>query len=101
VDHVKFDGVGASDIADVQAWSTALKQTGRPIWLELSNDLPIADASTWHSLANGWRTTGDIECYSCWAPPYYASSHVSAVSWRGMSYCSATRPGAPLPGRQG
>jgi alpha-galactosidase len=23
------------------------------------------DASTWHSLANGWRTTGDIECY-CW-----------------------------------
>ena len=47
----------------------------RPIWLELSNDLPIADASTWHSQANGWRTTGDIECYSCWAPPYYASSH--------------------------
>jgi hypothetical protein len=69
VDYVKFDGVGASDIADVQAWSTALKQTGRPIWLELSNDLPIADASTWHSQANGWRTTGDIECYSCWAPP--------------------------------
>jgi alpha-galactosidase len=66
VDYVKLDGVGSSDIADVQAWSTALKQTGRPIWLELSNNLPIADASTWHSLANGWRTTGDIECY-CWA----------------------------------
>jgi len=65
VDYVKLDGVGASDIPDVQAWSTALKQTGRPIWLELSNNLPIADASTWHSLANGWRTTGDIECY-CW-----------------------------------
>jgi alpha-galactosidase len=65
VDYVKIDGVGSSDIADVQAWSTALKQTGRPMWLELSNNLPIANASTWHSLANGWRTTGDIECY-CW-----------------------------------
>jgi len=67
VDYVKLDGVGASDIADVQAWSTALKQTGRPMWLELSNALPIANASTWSSLANGWRTTGDIECYSCWS----------------------------------
>jgi alpha-galactosidase len=65
VDYVKLDGVGASDIDDVQAWSTALKQTGRPMWLELSNDLPIADAKTWSSLANGWRTNGDIECY-CW-----------------------------------
>ncbi len=69
VDYVKIDGVGSSDIPDVQAWSTALKQTGRPMWLELSNNLPIADASTWHSLANGWRTTGDIECYSCWSVP--------------------------------
>jgi alpha-galactosidase len=66
VDYVKIDGVGASDIADVRAWSTALNQTGRPMWLELSNNLPIADASTWSSLANGWRTTGDIECY-CWS----------------------------------
>jgi alpha-galactosidase len=65
VDYVKLDGVGDSDIADVQAWSTALAQTGRPIWLELSNNLPIEDASTWSSLANGWRTDGDIECY-CW-----------------------------------
>jgi alpha-galactosidase len=65
VDYVKLDGVGDSDIADVQAWSTALAQTGRPIWLELSNDLPIDNASTWSSLANGWRTDGDIECY-CW-----------------------------------
>jgi alpha-galactosidase len=65
VDYVKLDGVGSSDIADVRAWSTALKQTGRPMWLELSNDLPISDAKTWSSLSNGWRTNGDIECY-CW-----------------------------------
>jgi alpha-galactosidase len=65
VDYVKIDGVGAGDIPDVQAWSAALQQSGRPIALELSNGLAIADATTWSSLANGWRTTGDIECYGC------------------------------------
>jgi alpha-galactosidase len=63
VDYVKLDGVGAGDIPDVQAWSTALQQAGRPMALELSNSLAISDAETWSSLANGWRTTGDIECY--------------------------------------
>jgi alpha-galactosidase len=63
VDYLKIDGVGTGDLADIQAWSTALKQTGRPIALELSNSLSISDATTWSTLANGWRTTGDIECY--------------------------------------
>jgi alpha-galactosidase len=63
VDYVKLDGVGSFDIPDVQAWSTALQQTGRPMALELSNSLNIADGPTWSSLANGWRTTGDVECY--------------------------------------
>ncbi|HEV2371693.1 MAG TPA: hypothetical protein VGS19_05930 [Streptosporangiaceae bacterium] len=65
VDYVKLDGVGASDIPDLQAWSAALVQTGRPIHLELSNSLAIADAATWAKYSNGWRTGGDIECYSC------------------------------------
>ena len=65
VDYLKVDGVGAGDIPDVQAWSTALAQTGRPIHLELSNSLAIADASTWAQYSNGWRTGGDIECYGC------------------------------------
>jgi alpha-galactosidase len=63
VDYLKLDGVGSFDTPDVQAWSTALKQSGRTIALELSNSLNIADATTWSSLANGWRTGGDIECY--------------------------------------
>ncbi|MGH3155357.1 MAG: alpha-galactosidase D, partial [Streptosporangiaceae bacterium] len=63
VDYVKLDGVGDSDIDDVQAWSTALQQTGRPIHLELSNSLDIANAATWAQYSNGWRTGGDIECY--------------------------------------
>lgn len=63
VDYVKLDGVGSFDIPDVQAWSDALRQTGRPIHLELSNSLNINDAATWSQLANGWRTGGDVECY--------------------------------------
>src|ERR1039457_7162626 len=65
VDYLKLDGVGSFDIPDVQAWSQALRQTGRPIHFELSNRLNIADASTWAQYSNGWRTGGDIECYAC------------------------------------
>jgi alpha-galactosidase len=64
VDYVKIDGVGTSDVPDIQAWSKALVQTGRPIHLELSNNLAIGSAATWRQYANGWRTGGDIECYS-------------------------------------
>ncbi len=63
VDYVKIDGVGTPDIPDVQAWSDALKNTGRPIHLELSNSLDINNAPTWAQLSNGWRTGGDVECY--------------------------------------
>jgi alpha-galactosidase len=65
VDYVKIDGVGTFDVPDIQAWSNALRQTGRPIHLELSNNLAISGAATWKQYANGWRTGGDIECYPC------------------------------------
>ena len=65
VDFVKLDGVGSWDVADVRAWSAALRQTGRPILLELSNALAISQAPRWAALADGWRTTPDIECHSC------------------------------------
>jgi alpha-galactosidase len=65
VDYVKLDGVGAGDIPDIDAWSVALRQTGRPMLLELSSALPLSDAPLWASLADEWRTTGDIECHSC------------------------------------
>ena len=63
VDYLKLDGVGDSDVGDVEAWSAALDQSGRPIHLELSNSLDIANAATWAQYSNGWRTGGDIECY--------------------------------------
>ena len=63
VDYLKLDGVGDSDVGDVQAWSAGLQQSGRQIHLELSNSLDIANAATWAQYSNGWRTGGDIECY--------------------------------------
>ena len=63
VDYLKIDGVGSFDVPDVQAWSNALRHSGRVIHLELSNNLDIAAASTWQRYSNGWRTGGDIECY--------------------------------------
>jgi alpha-galactosidase len=84
VDYVKLDGVGSFDTPDVQAWSTALKQTGRPMALELSNSLNIADATTWSSLANSWRTTGDIECYCSTLTNYsnISSRFDEAADWQ-------------------
>jgi hypothetical protein len=92
VDYLKIDGVGSADIPDVQAWATALKATGRPINYALSNNLPIANATTWRQLANSWRTQGDVECYCGPGPngsgfPLTDWSHVSsrfgsAASWQ-------------------
>ncbi|HEX4787030.1 MAG TPA: CBM35 domain-containing protein [Actinospica sp.] len=63
VDYLKLDGVGDGDVGDVQAWSSALQQSGRAIHFELSNSLDINNAATWAQYSNGWRTGGDIECY--------------------------------------
>ncbi|TMR97086.1 alpha-galactosidase [Nonomuraea basaltis] len=92
VDYLKIDGVDATTIADVEAWDRALRQTGRPINFALSNNLPIAQATTWRRLANSWRTQGDIECYCGSGPngsgyPLTDWAHVvsrfnSAASWQ-------------------
>jgi hypothetical protein len=86
VDFLKIDGVGSFDIPDVQAWSAALKNTGRGIVFDLSNTLDIAHATTWQNYANAWGTQGDVECYnSCrgqlvdWAT--VSSRFASAAAW--------------------
>jgi alpha-galactosidase len=63
VDFLKIDGVGDWDIPDIQAWSTALRQSGRPIYFSLSNSLDVNNVSIWQQNANGWRISGDVECY--------------------------------------
>ncbi|SEC43541.1 Alpha galactosidase A [Streptomyces sp. 3213] len=70
VDYIKMDFVGpggglvpADNRLEMRAWHQAIVATGRPMHLELSNSLSIADAATWQATSNGWRTRGDIECY--------------------------------------
>jgi alpha-galactosidase len=94
-DYVKLDGVGSFDIPDVQAWSTALQQTGRPMALELSNSLNIADGPTWSSLANGWRTTGDVECYCGSGGSSYPLTDWNNVSGRFAAAASWQPYGGP------
>jgi len=81
VDYVKLDGVGSWDIPDIEAWSAALRQTGRPILLELSNNLAVSQAAQWSSLADGWRTGTDIECYTCEA----GSSSYPLTTWANVA----------------
>jgi phospholipase C len=49
-------GLDEHDHPDIRAWSQALRQTGRPIIPELSDDLALSDAAQWSALADGWRT---------------------------------------------
>jgi len=63
VDYLKLDGVGDATEADIEAWSQALRQTGRPIHFELSNGLDPANGTVWREYSNGWRISGDIEAY--------------------------------------
>jgi hypothetical protein len=75
IDYLKIDGVRNQDIADVEAWAKALKKTGRPIHVELSNNLDIKHIDTWKNLSNGWRTDHDVEAYGT----------PNLVSWKKIS----------------
>jgi alpha-galactosidase len=72
IDFVKLDFVGpgggnlpADNREDIHQWHLAILNSGRPIWLELSNWLSIDQAKFWRANANGWRIDDDIECYRC------------------------------------
>ena len=80
VDFIKMDFVGpgggykgfrrTNNRPDIKHWAEALKNTGRPIWLELSNGLSLKYAKFWRKYANGWRIDNDIEAYHT---PYLTS----------------------------
>ena len=79
VDYLNIDGVGDSDIDDIEAWSQALVQTGRPIHFELSNNLDVNNGSLWRQYVNGWRIDGDIECY-CSSTSYPLTSWANVMT---------------------
>jgi hypothetical protein len=64
VDFLKIDAVTTANIPDIQAWSRALRQTGRPMLFDLSNTLDITHIDDWRKYANAWRIDGDVQCYT-------------------------------------
>ncbi|HEX4166163.1 MAG TPA: CBM35 domain-containing protein [Bryobacteraceae bacterium] len=71
IDFIKLDGVtpgsdsnnlSVDNRADVAAWSEAIAQSGRKIWLTVSWDLDEDYLSVWQQFANARRTDQDVEC---------------------------------------
>ena len=56
------DDLSIDNRADVQAWSTAIAKTGRPIWLTVSWQLSEDYASVWQQWSNARRIDDDVEC---------------------------------------
>ena len=66
VDYIKIDGMKNSNAADVKAWSNAIRQSGRPMILDVTQgNLTIAIAPTLMKYANQWEFAPDVECYRC------------------------------------
>jgi hypothetical protein len=66
VDYIKIDGMTDNNAADVKAWSDAIKQSGRPMVLDVTQgDLTTAIAPTLMKYANQWEFAPDVECYRC------------------------------------
>ena len=71
IDYIKLDSVtpgsyndnlNINNIHDVQAFSKAIAQSGRPIWLTVSWALDEDYLSDWQQNANARRIEGDVEC---------------------------------------
>jgi hypothetical protein len=66
VDYIKIDGMKDSNAADVKAWSNAIRQSGRPMVLDVTQgSYTSALAPTLMKHANQWEFAPDVECYRC------------------------------------
>jgi hypothetical protein len=66
VDYIKLDGMTDSNAADVKAWSNAIRQSGRPMVLDITQgSYTKALAPTLMKYANQWEFAPDVECYRC------------------------------------
>ena len=63
IDYLKLDGVTNDNIADVQAWHTAIAQSGRSYPMGLSWWLDVKNAAVWKANASQARIDNDVECY--------------------------------------
>jgi hypothetical protein len=66
VDYIKIDGMTNANAADVKAWSDAIRHSGRPMVLDVTQgDFTTALAPTLMKYANQWEFAPDVECYRC------------------------------------
>ena len=66
IDYIKIDGMTDNNAADVKAWSDAIRKSGRPMVLDVTQgDLTTAIAPTLMKYANQWEFPPDVECYKC------------------------------------
>jgi Alpha galactosidase A/Alpha galactosidase C-terminal beta sandwich domain len=66
VDYIKIDGMSNSNVPDIKAWSEAIRQSGRPMVLDVTQgSYTIAIAPTLMKHANQWEFAPDVECYRC------------------------------------
>lgn len=64
VDYVKLDGMTNKNAPDVKAWSEAIRQSGRPMVLDITEgDFTQALAPTLMKYANQWEFAPDVEAY--------------------------------------
>jgi len=66
VDYVKLDGTANSNAPDVEAWSNAIRQSGRPMVLDVTQgSYTKALVPTLKKYADQWEFAPDVECYRC------------------------------------
>jgi Alpha galactosidase A/Alpha galactosidase C-terminal beta sandwich domain len=79
VDYIKLDGITDKNVADIQAWSAAIGQSGRPMVLNITQgSYTIKIAPELQQYANQWEFAPDIEINgpdegsadACNAPPF-------------------------------
>jgi Alpha galactosidase A/Alpha galactosidase C-terminal beta sandwich domain len=64
VDFLKVDGVTTDNVPDIEAWSKAIDQSGRKMWLTASAwPIPREAGEGLKPWANSVRVDTDIECY--------------------------------------
>lgn len=65
VDYIKLDGVRVNhgNIADIKAWSKAIRQSGRPMQFNASEGYTTALGPTVDRYATQWQENPDIENY--------------------------------------
>jgi hypothetical protein len=66
IDYIKIDGMTNNNADDVKAWSNAVRQSGRPMVLDVTQGhFTIALTPILMKYANQWESAPDVECYDC------------------------------------